>query len=81
MSGESAISGHPNFYCRLLLLSLPATPGILQPGSFCTERDAEGAPGKGGRSEQRAAGFWSQACSANAVILICINLFFYAYFA
>ncbi|XP_060540040.1 sodium/mannose cotransporter SLC5A10 isoform X1 [Pantherophis guttatus] len=58
-----------------------AAPGILQPRSFCTERDAEGAPGKGGRSEQRTAGFWSQVCSANAVILICINLFFYAYFA
>ncbi|XP_013908039.1 PREDICTED: sodium/glucose cotransporter 5 [Thamnophis sirtalis] len=61
--------------------SLPAAPGILQPGSFCMEREAEGAPGKAGRSEQRAAGFWSQVCSANAVILICVNLFFYAYFA
>ncbi|XP_058013153.1 sodium/mannose cotransporter SLC5A10 [Ahaetulla prasina] len=66
--------------------SLPGTekdaaPGILQAGSFCTERDAEGAPGKGGQSKQRAAGFWSRVCSANAVILICINVFFYAYFA
>ncbi|XP_029140311.1 sodium/glucose cotransporter 5 [Protobothrops mucrosquamatus] len=55
-----------------------AAPGILQLGSSCTERDVEG-----GRGRQRAAatGFWSQVCSANAVILICVNLFFYAYFA
>ncbi|XP_026560215.1 sodium/glucose cotransporter 5 [Pseudonaja textilis] len=58
-----------------------AAPGIPQPGSFCTEREAEGAPGKGGRSTQRAAGFWSRVCSANALVLLCINLFFYAYFA
>ncbi|XP_025020434.1 sodium/glucose cotransporter 5 isoform X1 [Python bivittatus] len=50
--------------------------GILQQRSFCSEREAEG------RSTNRAAsGFWSQVCSANAVILICVNLFFYAYFA
>ncbi|KAM6424184.1 sodium/mannose cotransporter SLC5A10 isoform 2-T2 [Liasis olivaceus] len=53
-----------------------APPGILQQRSFCSEREAEG------RSTNRAAsGFWSQVCSANAVILICVNLFFYAYFA
>ncbi|KAM3827056.1 sodium/mannose cotransporter SLC5A10 [Vipera latastei] len=53
-------------------------PGILQLAPPCAERDVEG-----GRGRQRAAatGFWSQLCSANAVILICINLFFYAYFA
>lgn len=63
---------------QLFLLSLPAAPGILQLAPPCTERDVEG-----GRGRQRAAatGFWSQVCSANAVILICVNLFFYAYFA
>ncbi|XP_077774785.1 sodium/mannose cotransporter SLC5A10 isoform X5 [Podarcis muralis] len=37
-------------------------------------------PGKppGGKTEFR---FWAQICCANALLLICVNVFFYAYFA
>ncbi|XP_070617551.1 sodium/mannose cotransporter SLC5A10 isoform X2 [Erythrolamprus reginae] len=67
--------------------SLPGTekeaaPGILQPADGgSSQRDVEGDPKKSGRSQQRPTGFWSQVCSANALVLICVNLFFYAYFA
>ncbi|XP_026539002.1 sodium/glucose cotransporter 5 [Notechis scutatus] len=78
---EAPSSAHLSGAPSLPGLGKDAAPGIPQPGSFCTEREAGGAPGKGGWSTQRAAGFWSQVCSANALVLLCINLFFYAYFA
>uniref|UniRef100_A0A8C6Y8F4 Solute carrier family 5 member 10 n=1 Tax=Naja naja TaxID=35670 RepID=A0A8C6Y8F4_NAJNA len=41
-------------------------------------RSLPGAEKDGGSLGQD---FWSQVCSANALVLLCINLFFYAYFA
>ena len=33
-----------------------------------------------GRASQRHA-FWARVCGVNAVLLMCVNIFFYTYFA
>lgn len=37
-------------------------------------------PAGDGPASQKHA-FWARVCSLNAVLLVCVNLFFYAYFA
>ncbi|XP_058139349.1 sodium/mannose cotransporter SLC5A10 [Dasypus novemcinctus] len=39
-----------------------------------------GGKAGGGQAPQRRA-FWARVCGVNAVLLVCVNVFFYAYFA
>uniref|UniRef100_A0A8C9RBE4 Sodium/mannose cotransporter SLC5A10 n=1 Tax=Scleropages formosus TaxID=113540 RepID=A0A8C9RBE4_SCLFO len=50
---------------------------------FCTSRDGRPAtpPLPRGIPSTRETPFWSRFCCGNAILLMCINIFFYAYFA
>ncbi|XP_006153253.1 sodium/glucose cotransporter 5 [Tupaia chinensis] len=36
---------------------------------------------KGDSQTPRKRAFWARVCGANAILLMCVNIFFYAYFA
>ncbi|MFT7812094.1 sodium/myo-inositol cotransporter 2 isoform X2 [Arapaima gigas] len=50
---------------------------------FCTPQDSRPLtpPLAQGIPNTRETPFWSRFCCANAILLMCINIFFYAYFA
>ncbi|KAM9454691.1 sodium/mannose cotransporter SLC5A10 [Clarias gariepinus] len=55
----------------------------VRTASFCSPRPSRGAPGTPPPAIRsiREDPFWSRFCCINAVILMCLNIFLYAYYA
>uniref|UniRef100_A0A8D0Q7J9 Solute carrier family 5 member 10 n=1 Tax=Sus scrofa TaxID=9823 RepID=A0A8D0Q7J9_PIG len=64
------------------LLTLPPAGVQIENLTWWTlarDRPSGAKTGDGPASQKHA--FWARVCSLNAVLLVCVNLFFYAYFA
>ncbi|GAA6086573.1 sodium/glucose cotransporter 5 [Tachysurus ichikawai] len=53
----------------------------VRTAGFCSPRPDRGAPRSPVIQSMREDPFWSRFCCVNAVILMCVNIFLYAYYA